>query len=60
METDTSTPVKNQFTAMFNKVGKETWNKWESFLQDQQENGMHNKPMPTSLQLTLPNRGGGS
>jgi hypothetical protein len=43
LETDSSTPVRKQFTSTFNKVGDEVWNKWDEFLQQEEERGKSNK-----------------
>jgi hypothetical protein len=42
LETDTSTPVRNQFTAMFDKVGHDVWDKWDEYLQEADVDGKSN------------------
>jgi hypothetical protein len=57
LETDSSTPVRKQFTSTFNKVGDEVWNKWDEFLQQEEERGKSNKSLSISPLLILVNRG---
>jgi hypothetical protein len=39
LETDSSIPVRNQFTAIFDKFGDEVWDKWDEFLQNGEDQG---------------------
>lgn len=57
METDTATPSREQFTAIFNKVDKDGWNKYDAFLQNLAEKGKNKNLIKMSLILTMPNRG---
>jgi hypothetical protein len=43
LETDSSIPVRNQFTAMFEKVGRNVWDKWDDYLQNADGDGKSNK-----------------
>lgn len=42
LETDSSIPVRNQFTGMFEKFGGEVWDKWDQFLQKEEDQGKSN------------------
>jgi hypothetical protein len=39
METDSSIPVRNQFSGMFDKFGDEVWDKWDDFLKNAEVDG---------------------
>lgn len=43
LETDSSTPVRHQFTGMFDKFGDKVWDKWDEYLKNADDHGKSKK-----------------
>jgi hypothetical protein len=60
LETDSSIPVRNQFSGIFDKFGDDVWDKWDEFLKNAEVHGKSKKGIMTYLLLIQANRRGWS